>query len=118
MSGRGGQGNWWGFKGNGNSQGGRSNRTAKQDVKKTINDYNYYIGSAKQASDYGTTTEFLINHIKKTFSYGTDIGQALETLQEIDTYSWKPTMKVTKKTETAEKEAEEKQFEIEFRADY
>ena len=31
----------------------------------------YYRGSAKQAADYETTTEFLINHIKKNFNFGT-----------------------------------------------
>ena len=37
--------------------------------------YNYYLGSAKQASDYETTTEFLINYIKKLYDYGkNDIG--------------------------------------------
>jgi hypothetical protein len=46
-------------------------------IKKSLTDYNYYLGSARQASDYETTTEFLINHIIKTFDHRSDIGQAL-----------------------------------------
>ena len=39
-------------------------------IKKSVNDYNYYLGSAKQSSDYETNTEYLIIHIKKVFDYG------------------------------------------------
>jgi hypothetical protein len=46
--------------------------------KKSITDYNYYLGSAKQASDYETTTEFIINHVKQVFDYGDDIVTAFE----------------------------------------
>ena len=49
---------------------------ASHTIKKSVNDYNYYLGSSKQASDYETTTEYLINHIKKVFDYGNDIGTA------------------------------------------
>jgi hypothetical protein len=52
----------------------KSSGMPKKEIKKSVNDYNYYLGSAKQASDYETTTEFLINYIKKTFDYGSDIG--------------------------------------------
>jgi hypothetical protein len=33
----------------------------KKETKKSVNDYNYYLRSAKQTSDYETTTKFLIN---------------------------------------------------------
>ena len=36
-------------------------KKGKPDIKKSLNDYNYYIGSATQASDYETTTEYVIN---------------------------------------------------------
>jgi hypothetical protein len=39
----------------------------KKETKKSVNDYNYYLGSAKQASNYEMTTEYLINYIVKTF---------------------------------------------------
>jgi hypothetical protein len=50
-----------------------------------ISDFNYYLGSAKQAWDYETTSESLINHIKKTNDYGNDIGRALEELEPLNT---------------------------------
>ena len=53
-------------------------------TKRTLADNVYYLGSAKQASDYESITEFLINYIKKTFTYGMDIGTVLESLQELD----------------------------------
>ena len=48
-------------------------------IKKEITDYVYYLGTAKQASeyDYETTTFFIINHIKKEFEFGNDIAVAL-----------------------------------------
>jgi hypothetical protein len=52
----------------------KSSGMPKKEIKKSVNDYNYYLGSAKQASDYEMTTDFLINYIKKTFDYGSDIG--------------------------------------------
>jgi hypothetical protein len=54
----------------------------KKEIKKSVNDYNYYLRSAKQASDYEMITQFLINYIKKTFNYGSDIGQALKELKK------------------------------------
>ena len=52
--------------GKGKSQAkGGSSTTSKDTKKQYVTDFNYYLGSAKQASDYETTTEFLINHIKK-----------------------------------------------------
>ena len=65
---------------------------ASHSIKKSVNDYNYYLGSSKQASDYETTTEYLINHIKKVFDYGNDIGTALELLEPMSTLAWKPRM--------------------------
>ena len=68
---------------------------ASHSIKKSINDYSYYLGSAKQASDYENTTEYLINYIKKVFDYGSDIGIALKSLEPINTSVWKPRMQVS-----------------------
>ncbi len=54
-------------KGKCQAKGGTSNAHAN---KMSVTEHNYYLGSAKQASDYETTTEFLINHVKKVFDYG------------------------------------------------
>ena len=62
--------------------------------KKTkLEDHIYYLGSATQASDYETTTSFIINHIMKTYTRGLDIAEALETLEELDFTTSKPKLK-------------------------
>eukprot|EP00957_Ditylum_brightwellii_P075679 5751252-Ditylum_brightwellii.AAC.1 len=42
---------------------------AKIVQKKSIDDYYFYIGSAKQAADYDITSKLCINYIKKTYAY-------------------------------------------------
>jgi hypothetical protein len=91
---------------------------ASHSIKKSINDYSYYLGSAKQASDYENTTEYLINHIKKVFDYGSDIGTALKLLEPISTSAWKPRMQVSIATTEEDRAAENRQYEIEFKDDY
>jgi hypothetical protein len=84
-----------------------------------MNITSYYLGSSKQASDYETTTEYLINHIKKVFDYGNDIGTALKLLEPINTLAWnKPRMQVSIATTEEDRAAENRQYEIEFKADY
>jgi hypothetical protein len=59
--------NTGGFKKTASDQGfqrGQIKKT-KFDIKKNLTDYNNYIGSATQAADYETTTEFIVNYIKK-----------------------------------------------------
>ena len=86
-------------------------------TKKTIEDYYFYVGLTKQASDYETTAEFIINHIKKTFDRGNNIAEALRTLTKAEVNSWEPTLVVSTATLTADKEQEDKQNELEFKAE-
>jgi hypothetical protein len=51
-------------------------------TKKTVEDYFFYVGSSKQASDYELTAEVVVNHIKKTFDRGNDIAEAIRTLSK------------------------------------
>jgi hypothetical protein len=95
----------------------------KKEIKKSVNDNNYYLGSAKQASDYEMTTEFLINYIIKTFEYGNDIGQALTELEYPDHDSWRPTMQQSTYLgndldDEAQRAFENKQFEIKFKSEF
>ena len=60
FSGRGGQG----FKNNNNDV--RRNASTK----KTLQDFKFYVGNEKQASNYENTALFVINHIKKDFDRG------------------------------------------------
>ncbi len=73
---------------NRSGRGGRGNsgrgKPKHQQTKKTIEDYYFYVGSTKQASDYKTTAEFIINHIKKTFDRGNDIAEALRMLTKAE----------------------------------
>ena len=85
--------------------------------KKGIEDYVFYIGSNKQASDFETTREYILNHIKRTYEYGRDISETLRTQVKINTETWKPTLKISAKTDQAEKKAEERQFELEYKAE-
>jgi hypothetical protein len=101
----------------------KSSGMPKKEIKKSVNDYNYYLGSAKQASDYETTTKFLINYIIKTFEYRNDIGQALRELEYPDPDSWKPTMQQSTHLgndpdDEAQRAFENKQFEIEFKSEF
>jgi hypothetical protein len=73
---------------------------------------------SKQASDYETTTEFLVNHIKKTYDYGNDIGSALEELEPLNTVQRKPQMKISAESDESIQRVENRQFEIEFQTDY
>jgi hypothetical protein len=42
---------------------GGSNKNNNKPLKKTLSDHIYYLGSAKQAADYDTTMDFIINHL-------------------------------------------------------
>ena len=84
--------------------------------KKGIDEYNFYIGTSKQASDYEVTSEFIINYIKRTFQHGNDIAESLRTLTLIDTEKWKPNLKASKVDDENIAKLENRQFEIEFKA--
>ena len=118
MSRQAGRGSRKGFRGTKQSSQGKSNAPAKREVKKTLSDYNYYLGSAKQASDYETTTQYIINHVKKTFDYGNDIGQALMNLVLPDIDFWRPDLRASTLTDDAAKATENEKFKMEFQYDY
>ena len=50
----------------------------------------YYVGSAKQADNYNNTTKAILAYIQRTFNHGTDVMQALDDLNDIDTAKWRP----------------------------
>ena len=96
-------------------KGGRNQSFKK---KKNIDDYVYYVGSTRQASDYEITTEFVINHIRKTYSDGEDIATALETLQDIDVKNWKPIIETSLELDDEIRAIEQKQFDMEYKMEY
>jgi hypothetical protein len=84
----------------------------------------YYLGSAKQSSDYETTTKYLINYIVKTFVYRNNIGQALRELGYSDPdSSWRPTMQQSTHpsndpADKAQRAFKNKKFEFKFKSEF
>ena len=121
MSGRG-RGKGRGGRGTGRSNSRRKPHQSKRNdrKKKTLSDHNYYLGNARQASDFETTTEFIINHIKKTYTDGKDIAKALYDLESADTTKWRPSLQVslipdTDPETTLRRDAENREFEMIFK---
>ena len=100
------------------SQTSTSKSSATSSKKKTLADHVYYVGSAKQASDYVTNTIFIINHIKKTYRGGNDVAEALTKMEEFDFNSIKPIRQVSTATVDATKAAENEQFLEEWKIEY
>jgi hypothetical protein len=58
------------------------------------------------------------NHIKQNFEFGNDIAMAIIHQKPITTKIWKPTILFGRNSDQELKEIEDKQFQIEFKADY
>ena len=78
----------------------------------------YYLGSAKQASDYQVTTAYLINHIQKTFDLPEGIRDTLRNEELVDTNKWKPELEVSTNTDDDNRAVENKMFELEYKVKY
>jgi hypothetical protein len=74
--------------------------------KKTLADHVYCNGSAKQAADYQTTTDYIINHITNTFEFGSDIAFALKHHNPYDMDKHKPRLQSSKAKKDEDKEVE------------
>jgi hypothetical protein len=85
--------------------------------RKVLGDYIYYIGSAKQASDFTIITQFIINHIRKSYTNGDDIGDALEEQVDTNMNNFMPILQVSTATDTDVQDRETKQFEMLFEAE-
>ena len=72
--------------------------------------YIYKVGTSKQASDYVIITRYLINHIRKSFEFGDDIGQALDTRTEFMVP--RPTLQQSTATVDTDKERENKEHQF------
>ena len=93
------------------------NPSSETKLKKTIDDYFFYVGSNEQASDFETTSEFMINHVKKTFDRGNDVAEALRLLRKPDTSVWKPSLSFSTQESIVLKTHEDRQYELEYKAD-
>jgi hypothetical protein len=108
----------YGHRGGRGGRGGRTPNTSTKEAKKkkTIEDYFFYVGSSKQASDFETTSKFLINYVKKTFDRGNDVVEALRRLTPEDTELWKPTLQFSTATDDTTRKQEDRQHELEYKA--
>ena len=76
--------------------------------KKTLQDYVYHVGSAKQANDV-IDTKYLLNHICKTYTFGDDIANVLKIQMAMDFTSIMPKLQRSIKKD---KEHEVHQFQM------
>lgn len=67
-------------------------KDSSQIKRKNLEDYVYQIGTHRIASEFSTITKYVINHIRKTYTDGDDIANALEERKEPDFDKWMPTM--------------------------
>lgn len=100
-----------GGRGRGRGRGRRGRRynagqATNVEKKKSIEDYFFYVGSTKQ--NYETTAQYVVNHIKKTFTEGNDISEALRLLEEPDIDSWEPVQQESVSTDAATLKREDK----------
>jgi len=90
----------------------RNTKNTRKSIKqkKTINDYQFYIGTNKQASEFENASEFIINYIKRTFDRGNDIAETLRTLSLQNTERWMPSLKMSNAMDNETKIREDKQY--------
>ena len=105
------------FNRNTKSGGGAKKDPVKEKKKKTLEDYFFYVGSSKQASDYEVTANFVINHIKKTFDYGKDIGDASKELKVPDIKLWETKLQGSKIKDPIDRAVEDKQFGMMYKTE-
>jgi hypothetical protein len=74
--------------------------------RKTLEDHVYLNGSAKQSANYQTKTDYIINHITKTFEFGSDIAIALKHRKPYDIDKHKPKLQSSKAKKDEDKEVE------------
>jgi hypothetical protein len=86
----------------------------KNTVKKELKDFNYCLGTSRQATEYKMTTEFIKNHIKKEFDYGNDIATALDNLQEFRI----TILLISDDEDESIRSQEYKQYEFEFKEEF
>jgi hypothetical protein len=91
-------------------------RKESKPSKKSITDWNYYIGFAKQASAFEATTEFLFNYIREKFEYGNDIAKVINNEAPVNTKIWRPKLEKSQSEDPQTRDDETKEFKIEFQA--
>ena len=104
--------------GRGGSSRKSSSKPSSTTTKKTLADHVFYVGSAKQASDFVTVSNYILNYIRINFEKGDDIATALESLEEFDFTPDAPVIKSSTATDEAKKAKENRQFDKEYEVEY
>ena len=91
-----------------------NNKNKSNSTKNKVEDFVFYIGSAKQASDHVNTAKYLINFIKKTYDDGNDIADALSEEREFPMNTVEPKLEVSSEMDAAKKAVEERQSELNY----
>jgi hypothetical protein len=86
-------------------------------VRKSMSDYIYNIGSGKQAIEFIAITKYLIKMIRETNNYGEDVGKALETGIEIDFNELMPRLQTSRSEDEDTRIIESEQFKVLDRAE-
>ena len=83
-----------------------------KDKNKSLEDYEYYIRSSKQASDFEVRTKSIINHAQETFDSGKDVAEALRMMNGPNTAEWRLTMSVSTSEDEATCDRENRELEL------
>ena len=102
------------WKGKGKFNKNPQTKNKSNNFKNKVEDFVFYIGSAKQASDYVNTAEYLINFIKKTYDDGNDIADALSEEREFPIKAVEPKLGVSSEKDVTKKSVEDRQNELKY----
>lgn len=84
----------------------------------TLADHVYYIGSARQASDYITITNFLINYIRNTYERGDDIAIALEEGEDKSFDNLRPRLQYSRSLDAETAQLENAEFQVQYKVEF
>ena len=91
---------------------------SKHDTKKSVEDYCFYIGSVNRVTNYDTTSQFIMNHIKKTYVRGDDVSEALRRYVKVDTSKWEPTLEFADLSVETDNTRLDRQHELKYKIEY
>jgi hypothetical protein len=77
--------------------------------RKVLADYVFCLGTSKQASDFELVSQYKINHIRKEYINGDDIGDALEDRQDVDLNGFKPRLELSQEQDDIARDKEDQE---------
>lgn len=92
----------------------KSNDQPKE--RKVLADYVFRLGTSKQASEFDLVSQYIINHIRKEYTNGDDIGDALEDRKDVDLNGFKPRLELSQNQDDIERDKEDQENEKIFEA--